>query len=987
MVTLSGDENIACDQTCKKALYYFIGNVHYYIFIIGFMVRFYRHRNIGKYNLKSPRPNTYVLKILLQCILALQTFTMIYDISPSDHTYENLGLVYIVYGLVWMLSIYLQFFEYKRGLPHAWYTHQSFWILAFISNLTLFLVLILDQEKLFDFGNLEFMTRGQKIKSIVCYMIAVLCSAALSYLGVRYKREFPQFLRNYLPPSDKNAPYNIQYADANEALLGNDVPRASYNLSASISRMPGIKATVQSYAVEQGTVNFKILIQKDNVTQKKLKKTYNDFLELDQIIETKYAKYIREGIMNKIELPKRDQYNFDIIQSLEQYKNQLKAYLDSLSNEPNTKINEEQKDDQTERTNANENHQNTLGCNYIPKELLIFYDIDLRLVDPIMLYQDSLLNQQALSQDMNESNLYGKDLDFIVKKTDDIKSDVRNFLLNVLKREELYKVKVDCIQKNMASSFDETQNLAQTETESVIFTFQINNCFVFNKTLREVEKFCKDMIADIKNPLIQPMNDLFSFCYLLEDGNHNNSRITSQNAEGQARVSGNLTGPQNTSGNDTSRRYRILYQELEQACQQLEGYFKLLLNDPDFYNDTIFKFFNSHQLFVLFPFVAIFKEQNRHLVQLQNSIVSKPRQHQVQQSEDTQQSNFSANHNVGSHMQMDEIIEEDEDESSSPFVFTQQKSSNPSQRITGPQRYANELKLVGKNLSIMGFIGLSVTCKVIKHQIQIFGTHPTNLFTIQVTKKFPKPSDRSQMVEEQWNIKLVISNVIQLANDLNIKYINRDRQLPQLLLSLMEYQNQVNSIYQNDSKLEELEDYLNQLLSKDTVLYSPALRSLFQFDNLINKKLLKQGRSSNTDPFKDKHTMNNMMGDAQHKNLAAMFGKSSSRRQIDEEIGIIETDGQLEDYFDADKEDPFRMNDKDDQTPKNNSFLVSGLITKNQKNQNQIFQDSDEDELDNMNNSTGMFARSPPQKKKESGMIGNFPLAKDYFKEIGEGDV
>jgi len=46
--------------------------------------------------------------------------------------------------------------------------------------------------------------------------------------------------------------------------------------------MPVIKAFVQSYAVEQGTVHFKILVHKDNVSQqKKLKKTYNDFLELD----------------------------------------------------------------------------------------------------------------------------------------------------------------------------------------------------------------------------------------------------------------------------------------------------------------------------------------------------------------------------------------------------------------------------------------------------------------------------------------------------------------------------------------------------------------------------------------------------------------------------------------------------------------------------------------------------------------------------------
>lgn len=56
--------------------------------------------------------------------------------------------------------------------------------------------------------------------------------------------------------------------------------------------------------------------------------------------------------MTKNELPKRDQYNFNNIQSIEQFKNQLRMYLDSLSNEPNTKINEELKDDQTIATHS-----------------------------------------------------------------------------------------------------------------------------------------------------------------------------------------------------------------------------------------------------------------------------------------------------------------------------------------------------------------------------------------------------------------------------------------------------------------------------------------------------------------------------------------------------------------------------------------------------------------------------------------------------------
>lgn len=58
------------------------------------------------------------------------------------------------------------------------------------------------------------------------------------------------------------------------------------------------------------------------------------------------------------------------------------------------------------------------------------------------LYLASLLQ---LNNQVNETNLYGQDLDFIMKRTDDIKADVRNFLLNVLIREELFTVKVDCI--------------------------------------------------------------------------------------------------------------------------------------------------------------------------------------------------------------------------------------------------------------------------------------------------------------------------------------------------------------------------------------------------------------------------------------------------------------------------------------------------------------------------------------------------------------
>lgn len=81
--------------------------------------------------------------------------------------------------------------------------------------------------------------------------------------------------------------------------------------------MPIIKAIVQNFSVDQGTVNFKIMVKKDGISQKKLKKTYEEFYNLDQILHTKYAKYLKQGIFKKAVLPLKSQYNFNNTISIE----------------------------------------------------------------------------------------------------------------------------------------------------------------------------------------------------------------------------------------------------------------------------------------------------------------------------------------------------------------------------------------------------------------------------------------------------------------------------------------------------------------------------------------------------------------------------------------------------------------------------------------------------------------------------------------------
>jgi hypothetical protein len=108
-----------------KLIVYFFFNIHYYIFLIGFLVRYNRHKTLGFINLMESRPRTYKIKILLQVIMGLSTLTMALDLDweNGQYDFDPLSLIYIPYSLTWILSIYLQFFEYKRNLPHAWYTH------------------------------------------------------------------------------------------------------------------------------------------------------------------------------------------------------------------------------------------------------------------------------------------------------------------------------------------------------------------------------------------------------------------------------------------------------------------------------------------------------------------------------------------------------------------------------------------------------------------------------------------------------------------------------------------------------------------------------------------------------------------------------------------------------------------------------------------------------------------------------------------------
>lgn len=55
----------------------------------------------------------------------------------------------------------------------------------------------------------------------------------------------------------------------------------------------------------------------------------------------------------------------------------------------------------------------------------------------------------------------------------------------------------------------------------------------------------------------------------------------------------------------------------------------------------------------------------------------------------------------------------------------------------------------------------------------------------------------------------------------------------------------------------------------------------------------------------------------------------------------MESEEQVEDYFNANK-DPFKNNNKEE-TPQDDSFLVSGFIAKKNKSNNPLFPDDEDD--------------------------------------------
>ena len=106
----------------------FLLQPQYFIFVLVSIYRLVKYWHAGQFNPKfAPRSWSFLVKYLLQLVMIVANLTFTVEITKSDgereFSFDYLDIVYAVYALIWMLSIYVQYFEYKKGLPHSWYCH------------------------------------------------------------------------------------------------------------------------------------------------------------------------------------------------------------------------------------------------------------------------------------------------------------------------------------------------------------------------------------------------------------------------------------------------------------------------------------------------------------------------------------------------------------------------------------------------------------------------------------------------------------------------------------------------------------------------------------------------------------------------------------------------------------------------------------------------------------------------------------------------
>ena len=536
------------------------------------------------------------------------SFTVIWSEEAGSHIeFQFVDSIYLPYGLLWLLSIFVQYFEYKRGLPHAWYCHLTFWPLSLVSQTAIFTLLLVEQGRLLADPDDDL----SKVQAYTTVGLMALLSLGLTLLGFCYRKEFRHNQnrgRNYLPHGSRNIGAGPLLESQERPLSGrsfftkSDAGRLSD--SQGMRQLPRLLANIKNilYDANDG-LTCEIYAYKDGTLHRKLKRPYSKLLELEDLIILKYQKrFIDRGLLQMSALPAEDKLNPRDIKSKEAFKRAIDMFFACLL---------------SDRSSV------TDKFNYVCREVLEFLEyggpsadaqiglswekVDLADLSgegvPKSTDRGDFIEDYMKQMEIKATRYHFKsgdalipgDSEDIVARSGNKKTDLQDYLTKLLKKEQFYRVKVDYLQQTECRG----ENI---RTGGVLINITINRVIVFHKTLKEIEEFFSALAKRIDdNPIISGLIKEILSRESIKMSNDNSvashgqaGRAQRKHPESAALDSGNLE----------------MVRDLDLLSHQITDALYLVLNDPYYHCKTIYRFLNSHQLFQIMPTVQRFRSIN-----------------------------------------------------------------------------------------------------------------------------------------------------------------------------------------------------------------------------------------------------------------------------------------------------------------------------------------------------------------------------------------
>jgi hypothetical protein len=218
-------------------------------------------------------------------------FEMKHDFVNVSVEFDWIDIIYAVYGLIWVFSIYLQYFEYKRGLPHEWYSHLMFWGLNFISQTGILIFIVIETKDLLKHKD----DNAEKLQVFVTLSAMAIISLILFICGLIYKKEYrfnENRGRNYLPRGSKARVSLLRsFNEVSNSYGSRESAFYNENRSQMLINLPKLTTNVKNISLKDNDPNdlvCEIYVYKDNKLHIKLKKDYKMLQELEQFIRLKY---------------------------------------------------------------------------------------------------------------------------------------------------------------------------------------------------------------------------------------------------------------------------------------------------------------------------------------------------------------------------------------------------------------------------------------------------------------------------------------------------------------------------------------------------------------------------------------------------------------------------------------------------------------------------------------------------------------------------